>query len=313
MNYNKTRISLLVGSIFLLSSAPGIAADKNWTGLKLGIGAGSSTNKATQTSSGAAVTDYSGFDEDQSGFKTVTSSANGTANLNSTKTIGILDATYDYQINDKFVLGLTGNFDFGKNKKTGSIPGVTQVDQSGDLSGFSGTPVSDSGTSSTQITSSFQTKNAFGLGLRAGFLANQNTLLYLTGGYAGTKAKSSYLYSTTESGVRTDAFDVEGTLTTSTLTSSSTFTNEVASQNKWMNGYFIGAGLESKLSERVSLKLEYRFTDYGKMKTNASDDTGTYDATMGVVSNNSSIYSSSFQNEIELKQQAIRAVLNYNF
>ena len=80
-----------------------------------------------------------------------------------------------------------------------------------------------------------------------------------------------------------------------------------------MNGYFIGAGLESKLSERVSLKLEYRFTDYGKMKTNASDDAGTYDATMGVVSNNSSIYSSSFQNEIELKQQAIRAVLNYNF
>jgi len=308
LKYNKTKISVLIGSIFLFTSASSIAGVQTWTGLKIGIGAGSSTNKATQTSSGDASNDYSGFNEDQSGYKGVASSANGTANLNSTKTIGILDATYDYQINDKFVLGLTGNFDFGKNKKTGSIVGTTSV-SSIDGSGYSGYPYggnSSTTSSKTEITSSFQTKNAVGLGLRAGFLANQNTLLYLTGGYAGTKAKSSYLYKTTESGIQND-FSGYG----SPLNSSSTFTNEV-SQSKWMNGYFIGAGLESKLSERVSLKLEYRFTDYGKMKTNASDNAGNFDATMGSISNGY-ISSSSFQNEIELKQQAIRATLNYNF
>jgi hypothetical protein len=48
------------------------------------------------------------------------------------------------------------------------------------------------------------------------------------------------------------------------------------------------------------------------MKTNASDNAGNFDATMGSISNGY-ISSSSFQNEIELKQQAIRATLNYNF
>lgn len=74
---------------------------------------------------------------------------------------------------------------------------------------------------------------------RAGFLADPSTLLYFTGGYAG------------------QIINTNGTAAVPGGTAS-------FSTNNTMNGWTFGPGFETMLSNRLSAKLEYRYSQFGR-------------------------------------------------
>ena len=75
--------------------------------------------------------------------------------------------------------------------------------------------------------------------LRAGFLADPSTLLYFTGGYAG------------------QIVNTNGTATVPGGTAS-------FSTNNTMNGWTFGPGFETMPTNRLSAKLEYRYSQFGR-------------------------------------------------
>lgn len=87
-------------------------------------------------------------------------------------------------------------------------------------------------------SSSFIIDNQLAIGGRLGYLVTPKSLWYATAGW--TRAK----------------FEVSG----------------VPTFNRTLNGFFVGGGIEQALSQHVSLKLEYRFSDY-KDFTVVGDDT----------------------------------------
>lgn len=73
---------------------------------------------------------------------------------------------------------------------------------------------------------------------RAGFLASPSTLLYLTGGYAGQILNTSMFASGAGGAAR-------------------------FSGNSTVNGWTVGPGFEAMLTDKMSAKLEYRYSQYG--------------------------------------------------
>lgn len=75
---------------------------------------------------------------------------------------------------------------------------------------------------------------SFDLSARAGYLVNDKTLAYVRGGYANSR-------------VRTTLVSEDGTTR--------------ASDN--LDGWLVGGGVERALTDRISARLEYRYTDLG--------------------------------------------------
>ena len=84
--------------------------------------------------------------------------------------------------------------------------------------------------------------NSWGIGARAGYLVSPRTLIYGIGGF-------------TQLDVRTDLF-AGG--------------NASTSDDEWTSGYFVGAGVETLLTDNLSLKLEYRFSRYDQVSATAT-------------------------------------------
>jgi len=82
-------------------------------------------------------------------------------------------------------------------------------------------------------------KEAGSLRARLGYLFNEgNTLGYLTAGYATANIKRTF-YSVGE-------------------------TPPSESESKWHNGWTLGFGAEHLVSEKISVKAEFRYSDYGR-------------------------------------------------
>ena len=75
---------------------------------------------------------------------------------------------------------------------------------------------------------------SFDLSARAGYLVDDQTLAYVRGGYANTR-------------VRTTLVSDAGSLT--------------ASDN--LDGWLVGGGVERAITENISARIEYRYTDFG--------------------------------------------------
>ena len=75
---------------------------------------------------------------------------------------------------------------------------------------------------------------SFDLTARAGYLVDDKTLAYVRGGYANTRVRT-------------------------TLVSDDTTTR--ASDN--LDGWLVGGGVERMLTDKISARLEYRYTDFG--------------------------------------------------
>ncbi|SMQ63609.1 outer membrane immunogenic protein [Altererythrobacter xiamenensis] len=117
-------------------------------------------------------------------------------------------AGYNYKVNDRLVIGAEAGFSgaFDDELRAQSAGGSVTIDP----------------------------RYSFDLSARAGYLVNDKTLVYVRGGYANSR-------------VRTTLVSDDGTTR--------------ASDN--LDGWLVGGGVERALTDRISARLEYRYTDLG--------------------------------------------------
>jgi len=305
----------------LLISSPIFAADTNWTGLKLGVTVGGVSNKAKAQNESWGVlgseinantvsfskvgnwdhsADYSGFDSAESVnlLNDISGAGEGNENLSESNMFAGLDLTLDYQINENFVMGLVASYDKANQKKAKAVStGFVSEDISNDFDfgdeGIYGSQVS--------ITNSLSIEDTAALGVRFGYLATPETLLYLSGGYATAKVRASSVFTQGGKYIRDDELTtVQGNYSASDAVSSS----------GWEHGYFLGAGLQTMMTSNVSFKIEYRYTDYGDVFKKESYGEYNVSAPEGnQISGGGYLYS-----EIDdLHQNSIRASVVYSF
>ncbi|MBT2188169.1 outer membrane protein [Sphingobium nicotianae] len=76
--------------------------------------------------------------------------------------------------------------------------------------------------------------HSFDLSARAGYVVGGDNLLYVRGGYENSRARFT-----------------------------STVANSTISNQRTLDGWFVGGGVERKLLENVSARVEYRYSDLG--------------------------------------------------
>lgn len=117
---------------------------------------------------------------------------------------------YNYQVNNMFVVGLEGDMSWAGMTGNHTLPGPIFM---------------------RAKMNSFATVRA-----RAGVVAFDRTLLYITGGYAGG--------------------NINSTITDTTVPAA-------YSANSWRNGWVIGGGVEYAINRNISAKAEYLYTQVG--------------------------------------------------
>ena len=299
----------------LLISSPIFAADTNWTGLKLGVTVGGVSNKAKAQNESWGVLgsdlnqDVLSFSQVGSGFdwadlsgdvdvNDILGAGGVNENLSESNMFAGLDLTLDYQINENFVMGLVASYDKANQKKAKA---VSTGSVSEDISNDFGTGEEGIYGSQVSITNSLSIEDTAALGVRFGYLATPETLLYLSGGYATAKVRASSVFTQGGRYVRDDdPTTVQGNYSASDAVSSS----------GWEHGYFLGAGLQTMMTSNVSFKIEYRYTDYGDVFK--KERTGEYNVSApegNQISGGGYLYS-----EIDdLHQNSIRASVVYSF
>lgn len=143
---------------------------------------------------------------------------------------GILFATigYDYQISPMFVIGAFGDADYSHLRQGNNL--TLSIDENAELHGGTKT----------------EFKNMLMVGGRIGYLARPDTMLFVSGGYANVEAGATNL----SLGASVEGSEIEGGSTT-------------LIGGKYFNGGFIGGGIETRLTDSLSLKAEYRYIDLG--------------------------------------------------
>jgi outer membrane immunogenic protein len=120
--------------------------------------------------------------------------------------VGGVFAGYDHEVAPNIVLGAEGGFSLGASDRIGA-----------------------SGPNAATLDPDY----SFDVSARAGYVVGGNTLLYVRGGYANTRAS----FGRTVNGAR------------------------FSDKNSY-DGWFVGGGAERKLLDNVSARIEYRFADY---------------------------------------------------
>lgn len=165
---------------------------------------------------------------------------------------------FDYQLGNMFVVGLDATYSLGKIDISNDASGASGI--IGGAEEFVGYAYGGSNLS-TDLT----LENMWTVGGRMGVLVSESTLLFASGGYASAQADLKTSFEAGQFGF-IDGFEggVEGGLS--------------AANSDWLNGYYLGAGLETLMTENISLRLEYRYTDLGSIKASASgSDSGNVD------------------------------------
>ncbi|MDB5572260.1 MAG: Autotransporter outer rane beta-barrel protein [Hyphomicrobiales bacterium] len=159
--------------------------------------------------------------------------------------------------------GLLGGVHAGYNWQTGSI--VLGVEADLELANARDNLARTIGGTALVLGSRIGTQGS--LRLRAGY-AFDRTLLYVTGGVAGASIKESVI----AAGVKTSTSGTE-------------------------YGYTLGAGVEYAITNNISARAEYRFTDFGK-----SNYAGTVGGGVGAVTAN-----------FKTTDHAVRVGVSYRF
>ena len=128
--------------------------------------------------------------------------------INSSKdsVVGGVFAGYDHEVSPNVVLGVEGGFSLGASDRIGPA-----------------------GSNDATI----DPHHSFDVSARAGYVLGEDNLLYVRGGYANARARTTY-----------------------------TVNDAAFSSNRNYDGWFVGGGVERKLLENVSARVEYRFTDF---------------------------------------------------
>lgn len=289
----KLLLSLLNSSVALATlavaflAAPAVAADVepmpealDWTAFHVGVGGGGNFGFAHEDSRAYVETDQHFVDTEGAIGRNVKGDANNSSELGKAGGFATVEAGFDYQMGSSVVAGLLANYDFGK----------TSLDNNADVPmhmQWGACPNQGECLSGSELwPADYRTKwkigDSWAVGGRLGFLAMDNALIYALGGYSQAKVQSelSFLY---------EDYGVE------------------MSNNDWQDGWFIGGGLETLLTQNISLKAEYRYNDYGKVSNGHSfeviqEDGHEYDN-----------YYEDASQKADITVHSVRAVLSYRF
>lgn len=191
--------------------------------------------------------------------------------------IGGLRLGADYQVSPSFVVGIIGTLDFGDlggKARIGSgsftrdgvhhdklvfNPGSVLSPRWGQTASFA-----------TNSDARLRTSHQIGLRARLGYLVTPDTLVYVAPGFASAQGKI------TAHGRTITSTDFRGNV--STEPGDETFT-----QSKRINGWQLGVGFESRLSNNLSANFEYVYSSFRKYRigtspVTVSSSTGTFTA-----------------------------------
>ena len=250
-------------------AVPASAVPKmSWTGFHVGVGGGGtflhskSTVDSTVNQSNSTAYNH----------ETYSSVMNGTHNLNGFGGFGNIDAGVDYQ-NGSFVIGGFADMSFGSSRAH-----FSEIDNTPSTS----TVLDNIGATNTQ-THRVSLGNVFDIGGRLGYLATDRTLLYGLAGYS-----AGYINSASSISVVHDAGSILNSFDLTTQTKG------------WHSGFTIGSGVEQALTDQITLKVEYRYSEYGHARSSAASDAGGQG-------------SATISQSDAVSTQTVRAVLSYRF
>lgn len=251
-----------LAAIFM--AAPAVAADieappppaYSWTGFHVGVGGGGMFGFVQEDSDSFFNSNVNGLHASDAHH----------SDLGDADFFGTVEAGFDWQLGSSFVLGVLANYDFGKVKMDNESE-PTIFNNNNNIHG--------PGTYKT----SWEIGDTWAIGGRLGFLAMDNALIYVTGGWTEARIKSE-----------SDLFDADGNQNARFHTSDSS----------WEDGWFVGGGIEALLTENLSLKAEYRFADYGSVNRDDSIDV------VDVINANSN-------QDGDVTVHTVRAVLSWRF
>ena len=152
---------------------------------------------------------------------------------------GTIEAGGDWQINSQFVIGAFVDFDLRSL--------TARRNSDGYASGYTSTWASE------QVW--YKVHNGWDAGARLGYLVSDRNLVYALGGVTGAQVSS---------GVRLDQYYNGGQL----------WNSIASSQSGWKTGWMLGVGWETALTDHIFLKTEYRYQDYGRAASYASNPYG---------------------------------------
>jgi outer membrane immunogenic protein len=244
-----------------MKDAPFIAPAPTWNGIWVGIGGGGAASAHEAELTGAE------FDGTPIGLPIFPLFDTG-GDIGEVSGFGTVQLGFDRQRN-RWVFGLFADYDWMSMD-------TEIVSRDIDVSGPAGP-----GFGSLEAGFSIEIDNMWSVGGRIGFLTSPNTMLY--GLLAYTRADITAISNVTLS-------DGAGG-TAASLTNAADLD---------MDGFTIGAGMESKLADNLSLKFEYRFTDLDK--GNLAGTPLAVPGVLGVSATNA---------EIDPDIHSVRAVLVY--
>jgi outer membrane immunogenic protein len=209
-----------------------VVAPADWTGFYVGAGGGLNSVSADEQGYGSTrIQEYDPEDFSSS------SNDRWQNDVEEWGGLATVEAGFDYQV-DQFVIGVAGSYDFvGISAETDSQGECTNSD-------------TDQFPCTTFSQGSFEIGDAWYLGARVGYLATASTLLFLSGGYTQAEVAHGGYHEYRES--------------------AKNYIWVSAGNEEWKQGYYLGAGIEQMLTEAISMKIEYRFADYGSVNESYS-------------------------------------------
>lgn len=209
----------------------------DWTGFFLGGGIGvQSMNSDAQSDIEVDGLDTFGFSSDDF----VTDSIMG--DLGESGFRGVLEAGFDWQFNDSFVVGIAGDYSGGNIKGSHTS---TQCDDSSSDTCF-------------RIEHGVEMQDSISVTGRVGHIY-RNTLFYGLVGYTATNFEQTGRFDACE-----DDLDC--------LTDGSDVFTKSWSKSGWEDGLTLGTGVESRITDNITAKLEYRYTNYAAFGNSFDSD-----------------------------------------
>jgi len=138
--------------------------------------------------------------------------------------LGQVGAGFDFQVGDRFLIGIFGDYTFSDIKSSASVEG--------------GICISEAGCAVGEVKYSLTADSMWFVGGRAGYLANPDTLLYGLVGYSEVDFDANF-------GVTDYECDVD--------------CSSSAGYGYTQCGLTFGGGVETKLAENITAKIEYRY------------------------------------------------------
>jgi outer membrane immunogenic protein len=219
-----------------------VAAVYDWTGLYVGGEVGGKWTKdnwnTTCVDAGGAPLGTCGSAVSLAAFPGAPDATAGHTFKTSGLRAGVY-AGFDIQVNPSWVVGFEG--DWGAYKKTSTVPGLLGCSTAA-CTGGAVFPFSLAGDST-----SVKFGDDYSLRLRAGYLLTQTVLAYGTGGIAFQR--------------------ISTTLACAGATSPACLFDHLETQSNTLWGYTVGGGLEWRIAQNWLLRGEYRYSNFGTLKS----------------------------------------------